>query len=41
MATLYQRFKRALFGSPLPSDRIEHERLNRKTALAVLSGLGR
>ena len=31
------RFKRALFGRPLPSDRLDHERLNKKTALAVLS----
>jgi amino acid transporter len=30
-------FKRVLFGQPLPSDRLEHERLNKKTALAVLS----
>ncbi len=30
-------FKRLLFGRPLPSDRLEHERLNKKTALAVLS----
>lgn len=26
-----------LFGRPLPSDRLDHERLNKKTALAVLS----
>ena len=26
-----------LFGRPLPSERLEHERLNKKTALAVLS----
>lgn len=31
------RFKRLLFGRPLSSDRLEHERLNKKTALAVLS----
>jgi amino acid transporter len=31
------RFKRVLFGRPLSSDRLEHERLNKKTALAVLS----
>jgi amino acid transporter len=37
MATLYQRYKRVLFGHPLASDRLEHERLNKKTALAVLS----
>jgi amino acid transporter len=30
-------FKRVLFGRPLASDRLEHERLNKKTALAVLS----
>jgi amino acid transporter len=29
--------KRLLFGRPLASDRLEHERLNKKTALAVLS----
>jgi amino acid transporter len=29
--------KRILFGRPLPSDRLEEERLNKKTALAVLS----
>src|SRR5216110_58441 len=37
MASLYQRYKRILFGHPLPSDRLDHERLNKKTALAVLS----
>jgi amino acid transporter len=31
------RIKRILFGRPLASDRLEHERLNKKTALAVLS----
>ena len=31
------RFKRLVFGRPLPSERLEHERLNKKTALAVLS----
>ncbi len=31
------RIKRILFGQPLPSERLEHERLNKKTALAVLS----
>jgi amino acid transporter len=31
------RLKRLLFGRPLPSDRLEHERLNKRTALAVLS----
>jgi amino acid transporter len=35
--SLYQRYKRILFGHPLASDRLEHERLNKKTALAVLS----
>jgi amino acid transporter len=30
-------FKRVVFGRPLASDRLEHERLNKKTALAVLS----
>ena len=29
--------KRILFGRPLASDRLEHQRLNKKTALAVLS----
>src|SRR4051794_26258313 len=33
----FMRFKRLLFGRPLPSDRLDHERLNKKTALAVLS----
>jgi amino acid transporter len=33
----YTRFKRLLVGRPLPSDRLEHERLSKKTALAVLS----
>src|ERR1043165_1643608 len=37
MATLYQRYKRVLFGRPLASDRLDHERLSKKTALAVLS----
>jgi amino acid transporter len=37
VATLYQHLKRVVFGSPLPSDRLDHERLNKKTALAVLS----
>ena len=31
------RLKRVLFGRPLASDRLEHERLNKRTALAVLS----
>ena len=37
MATPYKSIKRLLFGRPLASDRLEHERLNKKTALAVLS----
>lgn len=37
MPTSLTRFKRILFGRPLASDRLEHERLNKKTALAVLS----
>src|SRR3954471_10093338 len=37
MATLYQYYKRVFFGRPLASDRLDHERLNKKTALAVLS----
>ncbi|HTI63777.1 MAG TPA: APC family permease [Gemmatimonadaceae bacterium] len=37
MPTPLTRFKRILFGRPLASDRLEHERLNKKTALAVLS----
>src|SRR5437660_9654860 len=37
MAKAYKRLKSLLFGRPLPSDRLEHERLNKKTALAVLS----
>src|SRR5579884_282144 len=37
MPTPLGRIKRILFGRPLPSDRLEHERLNKKTALAVLS----
>src|SRR5438132_13770180 len=37
MTTPYARFKRVVFGRPLASDRLEHERLNKKTALAVLS----
>jgi amino acid transporter len=37
MPNAARRFKRALFGRPLPSDRLDHERLNKKTALAVLS----
>src|SRR3982750_4562941 len=33
----YTRVKQLLFGRPLPSERLDHERLNKKTALAVLS----
>jgi amino acid transporter len=37
MPFTYRRIKHLLFGRPLPSERLEHERLNKKTALAVLS----
>lgn len=37
MSSTYRRLKQVLFGRPLPSERLEHERLNKKTALAVLS----
>lgn len=37
MATGIKRVKHFLFGRPLPSERLEEERLNKKTALAVLS----
>ena len=37
MPTSLTHLKRILFGRPLASDRLEHERLNKKTALAVLS----
>src|SRR4051812_36544829 len=37
MSTATTRLKRLLFGKPLPSDRLEHERLTKRTALAVLS----
>src|SRR6476660_4445823 len=37
MATAYRRLKQVVFGRPLPSERLEHERLNKKAALAVLS----
>ena len=37
MPTPLVQLKRVLFGRPLPSDRLDHERLNKKTALAVLS----
>jgi amino acid transporter len=33
----FVRLKRLLVGRPLPSDRLDHERLDKKTALAVLS----
>src|SRR5436853_5041237 len=37
MAKTYRRLKQFLFGRPLASERLEHERLDKKTALAVLS----
>src|SRR6476646_8984594 len=37
MPSPYRRLKQVLFGRPLPSERLEHERLSKKTALAVLS----
>src|SRR4051794_21651945 len=37
MPTPYARVKQLFFGRPLPSERLDHERLNKKTALAVLS----
>ncbi len=37
MPTTFTRAKHLVFGRPLPSDRLEHERLNKRTALAVLS----
>jgi len=37
MPNAASRVKRLLFGRPLPSERLEHERLSKKTALAVLS----
>src|SRR5512138_2419720 len=37
MPSAYRRLKHVLFGRPLASERLEHERLNKKTALAVLS----
>src|SRR6476659_4306774 len=37
MPSTLTQFKRLLVGRPLPSDRLDHERLNKKTALAVLS----
>jgi amino acid transporter len=37
MPSTYRRLKHVIFGRPLPSERLEHERLDKKTALAVLS----
>ena len=37
MPSLYRQLKHVVFGRPLASERLEHERLNKKTALAVLS----
>ena len=37
MARAVKRVKNFLFGRPLPSERLEHERLNKKATLAVLS----
>src|SRR5690242_21785389 len=37
MPSAYRQLKRVLFGRPLASERLEHERLNKKTALAVLA----
>src|SRR4029077_6828958 len=37
MASFAQYLKRLLFGRPLASERLEHERLGKITALAVLS----
>jgi amino acid transporter len=37
MPTTVIHLKRLVFGQPLASDRLEHERLTKKTALAVLS----
>jgi amino acid transporter len=37
MPTTIKRVKNLLVGRPLASERLEHERLNKKTALAVLS----
>ena len=37
MPSAFTRLKRVLVGRPLASERLEHERLNKKTALAVLS----
>jgi amino acid transporter len=37
MPSAYGTIKHVIFGRPLASERLEHERLNKKTALAVLS----
>ena len=37
MSSVLPAIKRLVFGRPLASDRLEHERLDKKTALAVLS----
>lgn len=37
MDSTYRRVKQIVFGRPLASERLEQERLNKKTALAVLS----
>src|SRR5438105_11511019 len=37
MPIAIKRVKNLLVGRPLPSERLEHERLSKKTALAVLS----
>src|SRR3954471_15454238 len=37
MPSTYRHVKHAVFGRPLASERLEHERLNKRTALAVLS----
>src|SRR5512144_775469 len=37
MPTPFTHAKRLIFGRPLASERLEHERLSKKTALAVLS----
>src|SRR4051812_49452688 len=37
MSSTYRRLKHVAFGRPLASERLEHERLDKKTALAVLS----
>ncbi len=37
MPSTYRRLKHTVFGRPLPSERLEDERLNKRTALAVLS----